>query len=167
MRKIKINSTDLPGIDDLKKNPLIQEEILKSRTDSDRVHGVEALIKNQLIHSRPYLRAEPDPFDKLQAQGLTTDQIVRAIATSLLHNTDQIELTTITTVDRLTKPIYLAFYSLATAFALLLLLVTQGRRYFEKEIIFLLQFEPLLAFFGTLLAVTIFYLLKFLKKTFY
>lgn len=159
-RRLNVATNRFAGFDKIREDEVILDLLKKEPDDPDLSKQIAEILKTRLVHSRPYIRLEPDVYDELYRAGVSMDQIVMALVRALTENKTEINVFGAGRIERYTRPIPVAIVSLLIAFSLLITFVTLGRSRYEHEIIFLLQFEPLLAFVGSVLALGIYSFLK-------
>ncbi len=138
--------------------------IKKIPDDPGLIDQIEEMLKTRLLHSRPYVRLEPDAYDELYQAGVSLDQIMRALTHALIEKKEEIQILAPGFLERCLRPLPMAVVSIFIAFGALITFITLGRSHYETEIIFLLQFETLLALVGCALALGTYSLLKLILR---
>lgn len=163
-KPLNVATERFPGFDAIREDEVVQDLLKKIPQDPSLSGQIAEILKTRLVHPRPYVRLEQDVYDELYQAGVTLDQIVAALAHALIENKTEINVFGTGRLDKYTRPIPIAVVSLFIAFSLLITFVTLGRSRFETEIIFLLQFEPLLALAGSIMALGIYSFLKLVLR---
>jgi len=163
-KPLNVATERFPGFDAIREDEVVQDLLKKIPQDPSLSGQIAEILKTRLVHSRPYVRLEQDVYDELYQAGVTLDQIVAALAHALIENKTEINVFGTGWLVKYTRPIPIAVVSLFIAFSLLITFVTLGRSRFETEIILLLQFEPLLALAGSIMALGIYCFLKLVLR---
>lgn len=158
----KIQIADFEGLSDYLNSSQLRE-ITRQSASSDDVfiqHAQEAIFNQFILRPKYHVDESSDVLSRLRRDGHTSREIATAIARAVLQESDSIELEQHGVVARYTKTPHIVLYSAVLSLLTLLVLLYVGRTISASATMGLLQFEPILAFFGVLFGVVYFWILS-------
>ncbi len=164
---IRIPIADFEGLHDYLKNSRLREITLQSSTTNDVFveQAQEAIFSQFILRPKYHSHESSDALGALKSKGYTSRQIATAIAHAVLNDADSIELEQHGVIARYTKTPHLVLYATALSLLTLLGLLYFGRTISASVTMGLLQFEPILAFFGVLFGVAYYKVLSRLFRS--
>ncbi len=120
----------------------------------------EVIFSQFLLRHRYHDSINADATNRLKKLGYSSREVAVAIASALLDGRDIVKLRQVSAVSRYTSAPYLIAYSASLSLITLLGLLYFGQQFSTKAVMGLLQFEPILAFFGVLFGAVYFWILR-------
>ncbi len=165
-RYIEVSFSEFIGLNDYLEKSNLRDVTLASVGPGEPfvVSAAESIFNQFLLRHSYQANDTSDVLTRLKGLGYPTRMIARAIAESLLNQSDTVKLARERRRIRYTTTLYLVAYSTFLSLCTLLGLIYLGRSISVSATIGLLQFEPILAFFGVLFGTIYYRCLRFLRR---